>query len=200
MAEYIKLIPSNDKYIKEDSAKEVQRTLGELNKVRKAGIEAEYLRNNKNKEALAEAKKNKQNVNDVVLLEPNDVEKDYIVKNENYQFALRQGYLNINGYAAKVTNDIESKMIQALSANTFKSIYRVEIPHNAYSETDGKGLNLEVLDILDYGATKYLKCSSFGKVLYVENNNKHKVGDKISVIIDITKCEIYENKFDIRLY
>ena len=200
LAEYIKLIPSNDKYIKEDSAKEVQRTLGELNKARKAGIEAEYLRNNKNKEALAEAKKNKQNVNDVVLLEPNDVEKDYIVKNENYQFALRQGYLNINGYAVKVTNDIESKMIQALSANTFKSIYRVEIPHNAYSETDGKGLNLEVLDILDYGATKYLKCSSFGKVLYVENNSKHKVGDKISVIIDITKCEIYENKFDIRLY
>ena len=200
LSEYVKLIGTNNKFIKENSSKLTAEALAEYNKVRNAGIAAEAERTKKNKDAINAAKKNKENINNVVLLEPNDVEKDYLAKKEAYEFTLRQGYLNINGYVVAVNNDIESKMIQALSSNTFKSIYRIEVPHNAYKETTGLGLNAEVKAIIDYGFTKYLKCETLGKTIYVENNAPHGVGDILNLEIDINRCEIYENKFDIRLY
>ncbi len=104
----------------------------------------------------------------------------------------------INGCSFVSSLDINKKIVKGLGAQLFLSHYRFEVPHDAYKQ--GDGIELTVKEMVDYGNARYAKCDLHGEVVYVKTENNFNAGDKLSVVIDIDKSRIYENKFDIRLY
>jgi multiple sugar transport system ATP-binding protein len=105
----------------------------------------------------------------------------------------------INGFPYVTNLDINKKIVKGLGAQLFISNYRFEVPHDAYSPTDN-GIEVEVIDTLDYGKEKYLLCRLDDGIVYVKAAKEYKAGDRLQLSIDITKSRIFENKFDIRLY
>ena len=105
----------------------------------------------------------------------------------------------INGQPFLTSLDINKKIIKGLGAQLFLSHYRFEVPHNAYT-VGNEGIELKVLDIIDYGNYKYAKCDLYGNVVYVEIDKDIELNSTIKVAIDVEQSKIYENLFDIRLY
>ena len=119
----------------------------------------------------------------------------------NVEFSERQGFFMYNGFYFKCSESIENKMIQALQSNTFNSIYRIEINHDAYTiSNDENDLEATVVDKVDYGNKKFVKCETIHDTLYVLSDKDYKKGEKIRLKIDVNNCQLYENHFDIRLH
>lgn len=196
---YISILSANDAWLKSDSKNDVSSTLADLQSVKAAGLEARKQRLAKNKELINAAKAKKEDVNQVKLLEPNETEKDYEAKNDKYNFALRQGYLMVNGYYLKVNEEIEGKIIQALGTRTFTSLFRLEVPHDAYSIQE-YGIGAVVIDELNYESSRYLVCNVLGNIIYVKTEEKIAKGTEIKLGIDLSKARLFESRFDIRLY
>lgn len=102
-----------------------------------------------------------------------------------------------------LSNDaISNKMIQSLGIKVFTKQYIIEIPHDAYVLGE-EGLELKVLETLDYDSKKYLHCSytdDYGTsdvyILVSEEVNK----ETIRVAFDISKVHITEKSMDIKIY
>ena len=196
---YISLLSTNDNWLLEDSKNDVAKTLSELQDVKNDGLAAKKERLNKNNALLREIKARKEDVNNVKLLEPSEAEKVYEENNEKYNFALRQGYLMVNGFYIKVNEEIESKIIQALNTRTFVSLFRIEVPHDAYVIQD-YGVSAIVVGELNYGNCKFHVCNALGNIIYVKAEKSIAVGTEIKLGIDINKSRLFESRFDIRLY
>ena len=196
---YVSILSANDAWLKADSKNDFSSTLADLQSVKAAGLEARKQRLAMNKELINAARAKKEDVNQVKLLEPNETEKDYEAKNDKYNFALRQGYLMVNGYYLKVNEEIEGKIIQALGTRTFTSLFRLEVPHDAYSIQE-YGIGAVVIDELNYESSRYLVCNVLGNIIYVKTEEKIAKGTEIKLGIDLSKARLFESRFDIRLY
>ncbi len=105
----------------------------------------------------------------------------------------------INGDSAVTSLDINKKIIKGLGAQLFLSHYRFEVPHDAYVIAE-QGIAATVEAMVDYGTEQYALCDVTGNKIYVKVDNAVKPGTQLKLHIDVTKTEIYENRFDIRLY
>ena len=95
-------------------------------------------------------------------------------------------------------------MIQGLGVKVFTKQYLIEIPHDAYFVSD-EGLDLEVVDTLDYGAQKYYKCiyrtKDVEQEIYVEITSRIPSDVKtLKVGFDIENIHITEKAMDIKIY
>ena len=93
-------------------------------------------------------------------------------------------------------------MIQGLGIKVFTKQYLIELPHNCFTVSD-EGMELNVLELLDYGRIKYLHCQfddgQGQKDIYVETELTE-APSTIKVLFDITKCHITEKGMDIKIY
>ena len=96
---------------------------------------------------------------------------------------------------------IDNKLIQGLGSKVFSKVYSINIRHDAYKVSD-HGLEVEVIDELNYGIRRYLVCKVLesGELIYFETNEKISNGTKIKLEIDLTKIQIIESSMNIRLY
>ena len=192
-------LSKNDNWMLEDSKNDITSTLVAMQNVKQSGLEAKHARVAEDKKNISEAKARKEDINNVKPTPVSEDEKIYDEKNEAYNFALRQGYIMLNGYYLKVTEDIESKIIQALGVRTFTSLFRLEVSHDAYRIQD-YGVEAKVEGYLNYGTHHFIVANALGNVIYIESDQKPEVGSTIHLGIDLKKCRIFESKFDIRLY
>lgn len=61
-----------------------------------------------------------------------------------------------------------------------------------------EGIAAEVLDTLDYGKEKYLKCSVDGSVVYVKIDDDVKA-TSVNLAVDTAKVNVYSPDIDLRL-
>jgi multiple sugar transport system ATP-binding protein len=117
-------------------------------------------------------------------------------------FASKIFYSSVNGCYVKSSVEINKKVIQALGIGLFRSIFRYEFSHDSFHIVDKDGFEAEVEKLIDYGYEKYLECSALGRLFYIAIDSKidKKPGDKILVAYDLHDVEVYEDKFDIRLF
>lgn len=105
----------------------------------------------------------------------------------------------IDGDSTVTSLDINKKIIKGLGAQLFMSHYRFEVPHDAYVIGEGN-IRATVESIVDYGTEQYALCNVTGNKVYVKVEQAVKPGAELKLHIDVTKAQIYENRFDIRLY
>ncbi|MDE7162252.1 MAG: sn-glycerol-3-phosphate ABC transporter ATP-binding protein UgpC [Anaeroplasmataceae bacterium] len=102
-----------------------------------------------------------------------------------------------------LSNDaISNKMIQSLGIKVFTKQYIIEIPHDAYSIGE-EGLELKVMDVLDFESKKYLHCSytdDYGTSDIYILVDKDIDQETIKVTFDISKVHITEKSMDIKIY
>lgn len=113
-------------------------------------------------------------------------------------------FLKTNDLLTLCTDSISNKMIQSLGVKVFTKQYLVEIPHDAYQESQEKGLELQVLELLDYGKRRYLHCQLDDgaglKDIYMETKRESVDAKTIKVIFDVTKIHITEKSMEIKIY
>ncbi|MDE6415019.1 MAG: sn-glycerol-3-phosphate ABC transporter ATP-binding protein UgpC [Anaeroplasmataceae bacterium] len=113
-------------------------------------------------------------------------------------------FLKVNDLLTLCTDAISNKMIQSLGVKVFTKQYLVEIPHDAYKESQEDGLELQVLELLDYGKRKYLHCQmddgSGVKEIYIETERESVDSKTIKVVFDVTKIHITEKSMEIKIY
>ncbi len=135
-----------------------------------------------------------------------DYKKDMKALNAEYQTKLNLAniifFLKTNQLITLSSDAISNKMIQSLGIKVFTKQYIIEIPHDAYQIGD-EGLELKVLDVLDFENKKYLHCSyedDYGtsEVYILVNEEVNK--ETIKVTFDISKVHITEKSMDIKIY
>ncbi len=106
-------------------------------------------------------------------------------------------YLIINGTKAEAPEEIYKKMFSATSGRkVYNSAYRYEwTPYDiAVSEN---GIEAEVIETLDYGAEKFVKCAAGEQVLFVKCDNA--LNGKICLLPDAGKVSVVETERQIRI-
>lgn len=87
-----------------------------------------------------------------------------------------------------------------MGVGIFRSNYRYRISHYSYKIVDKDGIKAKVVKNLDYGNEKFIQCDVFGQLIYVNVQKPVAIGNIIYLDYSLENSEIYENKFDIRLY
>lgn len=107
-----------------------------------------------------------------------------------------------NDYYSLLTDIISNKLIQGLGTRVFSKEFKVEVPHDAYIITsDDNSLKGTVIEGLDYRSSYLAKVElSNQHLIYVSSDKPLKVGEKLSLTIDIAKVRITETGMNIRLY
>ena len=123
---------------------------------------------------------------------------------EKLNYAKILFFFKINDLITMSNDAISNKMIQGLGVKVFTKQYLIEIPHDAYFVSD-EGLDLEVVDTLDYGAQKYYKCiyrtKDVEQEIYVEITSRIPSDVKtLKVGFDIENIHITEKAMDIKIY
>ena len=102
-----------------------------------------------------------------------------------------------------IPDDITKKIIQGLGEKVFTKIFRIEVPHYAYSE-GAKGSKFKVAELVNYGDYKFYKCvgSAFGEkvTIYVSKTKDLEPGSDVIYLPQLEKAQIYEDERNIRLY
>ncbi len=102
-----------------------------------------------------------------------------------------------------IPDAITNRIIQGLGNKVFTKTFRVEVPHNGFKE-DKDGLEFKVVSFVNYGDVKMYKCTGelFGEkvVVYINQERDIQLGEKVKLIPDLEKTQIYENELNIRLY
>ena len=131
-----------------------------------------------------------------------DVKKVKAEYEEAYTHANILFFFKVNDLVVLSSDAISHKMIQGLGIKVFTKQYLIELPHNCFTISD-EGIELQVLELLDYGTIRYLHCQFDDgqglKDLYVETKMKE-APSTIKVLFDITKCHITEKGMDIKIY
>ena len=110
-------------------------------------------------------------------------------------------YIDIAGMYVKSTDEISKKIVQALGVGLFRSNFRFYLSHYSYTFSKDNGIDTEITNILDYGKEKFAICMIYNKPVYVSiKNNEVKIGEKVKLEYNLNDIQIYEDKFDIRLY
>ena len=121
---------------------------------------------------------------------------------EAYTHANILFFFKVNDLVVLSSDAISNKMIQGLGIKVFTKQYLIELPHNCFTVSD-EGMELNVLELLDYGRIKYLHCQfddgQGQKDIYVETELTE-APSTIKVLFDITKCHITEKGMDIKIY
>ena len=133
----------------------------------------------------------------------NKEQKDIKMKyEEEYTHANILFFFKVKDLIVLSSDAISHKMIQGLGIKVFTKQYLIELPHNCFTISD-EGIELEVLELLDYGKIKYLHCQFDDgqglKDIYVETEMSNSP-KSIKVLFDITKCHITEKGMDIKIY
>ncbi len=127
--------------------------------------------------------------------------------NANYQKEINLAniifFFKTNDLITMATDEIANKMIQGLGVKVFTKQYMIDIPHDAYELADD-GIEVDVLEGLDYGIKKFIHCSfddGYGKKdLYILTNDLNLKDKKLKIRFDIKKIHITEKSMDIKLY
>ena len=102
-----------------------------------------------------------------------------------------------------IPDDITGRIIQGLGNRVFSKNFRVEVPHDAFVEEPGH-MEFKVVSNVNYGDTKLYKCvgEMYGEKLaiYINKVREMELGESVSFIPDLAKCQIYEDELNIRLY
>jgi multiple sugar transport system ATP-binding protein len=110
-------------------------------------------------------------------------------------------YAYIDGYSVLSSQEINRKVVKSLGVTLFKSQFRFEIPHDAFTiSPTGQGLKGKVLRIIDFGDSTYAECDANGIRFFPLLKVKAKVGDVLTFDVNLDKGHVIENKFDITLY
>ena len=121
---------------------------------------------------------------------------------EAYTHANILFFFKVNDLVVLSSDAISNKMIQGLGIKVFTKQYLIELPHNCFTVSD-EGMELNVLELLDYGKIRYLHCQFDDgqglKDIYVETELTE-APSTIKVLFDITKCHITEKGMDIKIY
>ena len=121
---------------------------------------------------------------------------------EAYTHANILFFFKVNDLVVLSSDAISHKMIQGLGIKVFTKQYLIELPHNCFTISED-GMELQVLELLDYGKIKYLHCQFDDgqgiKDIYVETELTS-APNTIKVLFDITKCHITEKGMDIKIY
>ena len=121
---------------------------------------------------------------------------------EAYTHANILFFFKVNDLVVLSSDAISHKMIQGLGIKVFTKQYLIELPHNCFTESED-GMELNVLELLDYGRIRYLHCQFDDgqglKDIYVETELTE-APKTIKVLFDITKCHITEKGMDIKIY
>ncbi|MCH5172445.1 MAG: sn-glycerol-3-phosphate ABC transporter ATP-binding protein UgpC [Erysipelotrichales bacterium] len=112
-------------------------------------------------------------------------------------------FFKTNDLITLSSDAISNKMVQSLGIKVFTKQYLLEIPHDAYYEAE-EGLDLEVVELLDYGTKKFLRCKyedeSGVKDLYLQTEKTKAPSSKITVKFDVSKIHITEKSMEIKIY
>lgn len=109
-------------------------------------------------------------------------------------------YLLINGTKMEAPQEIYQKMFSATTGRkVYNSMFRYEwTPYDFSVSNDvNDGLKAQVLDTLDYGDEKFIKCSVGEEVLYVKCDEP--VDDVIYLVPDVSKVSVIERERQIRI-
>ena len=121
---------------------------------------------------------------------------------EAYTHANILFFFKVNDLLVLSSDAISHKMIQGLGIKVFTKQYLIELPHNCFTVSD-EGMELNVLELLDYGRIRYLHCQFDDgqgvKDIYIETELTE-APKTIKVLFDITKCHITEKGMDIKIY
>lgn len=106
-------------------------------------------------------------------------------------------YLLINGTKLEAPAEIYRKMFAATTGRkVYNSAYRYE--WSPYDFTFGEnGIEAEVLETLDYGEEKFVKCSVGEEILYVAADGEH--SGTVKLIPDVGKVSVVESERQIRI-
>lgn len=109
-------------------------------------------------------------------------------------------------YYAIATDTIANKLIQGLGTRVFTREFRIEIPHDAYIESNkANAFTVMVEGNLDYGNTFFVRCTYLDangnkQFVFLKSEVERKIGEQIRLAFDIEKVQITETSMNIRLY
>lgn len=109
-------------------------------------------------------------------------------------------YLLINGTKLEAPQEIYGKMFSATTGRkVYNSMFRYEwTPYDfAVSNDANDGLKAQVLETLDYGDEKFLKCAIGEEVLYVKCDAP--VSNTVYLLPDVSEVSVVERERQIRL-
>ena len=106
-------------------------------------------------------------------------------------------YLLVNGTKLEAPAEVYEKMFAATKGRkVYNSTYRYEWTPYDFQIAEG-GIEATVLEVLDYGAEKFVKCAVGEEVLHVVTDNA--VGGVIKLVPDVGKVSVVESERQIRI-
>ncbi len=106
-------------------------------------------------------------------------------------------YLHIDGVQLEAPASVYEKMFAVTTGRkVYNSLFRYEWSVYDFNISD-QGLEAKVLDVLDYGREKFLKCSCKTEVIYVKTDKEY--SGKIHVTPDVSKVSVIESERQIRI-
>ena len=138
------------------------------------------------------------------------IEKEYAKKEKALKAANEEKivdaslffYFEMNGVYLSIPRSIVNKIIEGLGTKVFTSPFRLVVPHFAY-RLDERGLPGTVLKPIEYGSEVLYPVSLDEETtVYVSSHSglSLKEGEKIALLPDLSQCEIYEDRMNVRLY
>ena len=106
-------------------------------------------------------------------------------------------YLLINGVKLEAPAEIYEKMFAATTGRkVYNSLFRYE--WSAYDfEISDSGIEAQVLERLDYGDEKFIKCTVGEEILYV--NSDKPLSGTVYLVPDVSKVSVIECERQIRI-
>ncbi len=106
-------------------------------------------------------------------------------------------YLLVNGTKLEAPAEVYEKMFGATTGRkVYNSTYRYEWTPYDFKIADN-GIEAQVIEVLDYGAEKFIKCSVGEETLYVLTDNT--VSGGIKLVPDVSKVSVVESERQIRI-
>lgn len=106
-------------------------------------------------------------------------------------------YLSIGGVQFEAPEFVYRKMFSATTGRKiYNSVFRYEWSCYDFKIADS-GLEAQILDVLDYGEEKFLKCCVEDKILYVKTDKEYR--GKIHLIPDVEHVSVIESERQIRI-
>lgn len=112
-------------------------------------------------------------------------------------------FFKTNDLVTLCTDEISNKMVQSLGIKVFTKQYMLEIPHDAYTITSDDGIELEVLETINYGTKNFLHCKTtdtLAQDVYIETTESYEKSSKIKICFEISKIHITEKSMEIKIY
>ncbi len=106
-------------------------------------------------------------------------------------------YLLVNGTKLETPAEVYEKMFAATTGRkVYNSTYRYEWTPYDFKIADN-GIEAQVIEVLDYGAEKFIKCSVREETLFVLTDNT--VSGLIKLVPDVSKVSVVESERQIRI-